>query len=135
MIKTLFYFANTEAEYLENVQNVAPYTIVFCKDTNTIWRDGKRYGGDNTVVRIDEQSSSISYAINDSSTEHPTNETDWVAERPAGEQGRYLWTRDITAYTDGTHTITYGVVYFPLDGAGTAIDKNNTFVRYSNQKT
>lgn len=58
-----------------------------------------------------------------------------MSERPEAQQGRYLWTRDITAYTDGTYTITYGVVYFPLDGAGTEIDRDRTYIRYSTQKT
>ena len=47
MINTLFYFVDYEAEYLAHKQDVAPYTIVFCKDTNTIWKDGKKYGGGN----------------------------------------------------------------------------------------
>lgn len=48
MISSIFYFANTEQEYLDNFNNhqVKPYTIVFCKDTHTLWKDGIKYGGD-----------------------------------------------------------------------------------------
>lgn len=47
MINTIFYFADTQAEYLDNWQKgeVKPHTICFAKDTKTIWRDGQRFSG------------------------------------------------------------------------------------------
>lgn len=48
MISSIFYFADTEQEYLDNFRNnqVKPYTIVFCRDTHTLWKNGIKYGGD-----------------------------------------------------------------------------------------
>lgn len=135
MIKTLFYFVDTEAEYQSQKGQISPYTIVLCKDNHTIWKNGERFGGDGTIVRINTDESNISYAINDSATQYPTNESAWSIERPELIQGKYLWTRDITVYTDGTYTITYGVIYVPYDGKGTAIDPENTYVRYSTRTT
>lgn len=47
MISSIFYFAETEQEYLDNFNRhqVKPYTIVFCKDTKSLWKNGIRYGG------------------------------------------------------------------------------------------
>ena len=47
MISSIFYFAETEQEYLDNFNRhqVKPYTIVFCKDTRSLWKNGVRYGG------------------------------------------------------------------------------------------
>jgi ElaB/YqjD/DUF883 family membrane-anchored ribosome-binding protein len=47
MINTIFYFANNQAEYLDNWNRgeVKPHTICFAADTNTIWRNGERYSG------------------------------------------------------------------------------------------
>lgn len=56
MISSIFYFAETEQEYLDNFNRhqVKPYTIVFCKDTKSLWKNGIRYGG-NTTSEITDQ--------------------------------------------------------------------------------
>lgn len=50
MINSIFYFADTEQEYLDNFNSnqVKPYTIVFCRDTRSLWKNGVKYGGDST---------------------------------------------------------------------------------------
>ena len=47
MINTIFYFADTQQEYLDNYAqgSVKPHTICFAKDTKTVWRDGQRFTG------------------------------------------------------------------------------------------
>lgn len=47
MINTIFYFADTQQEYLDNYAqgSVKPHTICFAKDTKTVWRDGQRFSG------------------------------------------------------------------------------------------
>lgn len=49
MISSIFYFADTEQEYLDNYnrRQVKPYTIVFCRDTHTLWKNGIKYSGDS----------------------------------------------------------------------------------------
>ena len=51
MISSIFYFADTEQEYLDNFnrRQVKPYTIVFCKDTHSVWKNGVRYGGSTSA--------------------------------------------------------------------------------------
>jgi hypothetical protein len=52
MINTVFYFADSENEYLNKYRNnqVSPYTIALCKDTHSLWKDGERYGFGTTSV-------------------------------------------------------------------------------------
>ena len=47
MINTIFYFVDTEQEYQakRNSGEIKPYTIVFVRDTRTIWKNGIRYSG------------------------------------------------------------------------------------------
>lgn len=65
MISSIFYFADTEQEYLDNFNNhqVKPYTIVFCRDTKTLWKNGVRYGGDTTGEVVTSIETKISDAI------------------------------------------------------------------------
>ena len=60
MISSIFYFADTEQEYLDNFnrRQVKPYTIVFCKDTHSVWKNGVRYGG-STSAETQSQISEI----------------------------------------------------------------------------
>lgn len=60
MISSIFYFADTEQEYLDNFNRhqVKPYTIVFCKDTHSVWKNGIRYGG-STSAETQSQISEI----------------------------------------------------------------------------
>lgn len=50
MIKTVFYFTETEQQYLSQWRNgeVSPNTIVLCKDTHSLWKGGERYGVGST---------------------------------------------------------------------------------------
>lgn len=57
MINTIFYFTDTEQEYLDTYAygQVKPHTICFARDTKSIWRDGLRFSG----LRKDEVDSII----------------------------------------------------------------------------
>lgn len=61
MINTIFYFADTQQEYLDNYAqgSVKPHTICFAKDTKTIWRDGQRFSGMLQNEVIDEINSIV----------------------------------------------------------------------------
>lgn len=67
MINTIFYFADTQAEYLDNWQKgeVKPHTICFAKDTKTIWRNGMRFSGLRQDEVDDEIHQLTDEAIND----------------------------------------------------------------------
>lgn len=47
MINTIFYFVDTDQEYQAKRDSgeIKPYTIVFVRDTRSIWKNGVRYGG------------------------------------------------------------------------------------------
>ena len=74
MISSIFYFADTEQEYLDNFNRhqVKPYTIVFCKDTRSLWKNGVRYGGSTSSEVggqlddiIDSQITPLLHQLND----------------------------------------------------------------------
>lgn len=90
-------------------------------------------GRDGASITIDTENSSIMYAIGTSPTTPPAS--GWSTSIPAAQQGKFLWTRDITAYSDGTSTTTYGVTYSSTDGKSVQIDTSKTYVRYSTVKT
>lgn len=101
-------------------------------------------GNKGDSVSYDSEHSSITYAIssygspNSQSQDYPTDITSWSPTIPSAQKGKYLWTRDITAYNNaGTieTTTTYGVSYWGTDGSSVQIDTSRTFVRYSTQKT
>lgn len=59
-------------------------------------------------------STEIRYQIGDSGTIAPTGT--WLETPPAPVKGKYLWTRTIIIYTDGTFNQFYSVSYYALDG-------------------
>ena len=68
--------------------------------------------------------------------DYPSDITSWSPTPPAVQKGKYLWTKDDTAYNNaGTivHTITYGVTYQPNDGESVEIDTSKTFIKYCRQ--
>ena len=70
--------------------------------------------GDKGVAGTGIKSSEISYVIHTNGTTAPT--LGWVSTVPAPKQGRYLWTRTITTYTDNTTSTTYSVAYQATNG-------------------
>ena len=107
-------------------------TVPFAKVRNGEKGDGVSY---------DAEHSSVGYAYSSMGTpeagrDYPSDITSWSANPPAIQKGKYLWTKDDTAYNNaGTivHTITYGVQYQPNDGESVEIDSSRTFVKYCKQ--
>lgn len=61
--------------------------------TPALWA---KYGFDGLGV----DNADVMYAISDSNTTAPT--TGWQTDPPAWENGKYIWTKTITTYSDGT---------------------------------
>lgn len=62
------------------------------------------------------ESSKVTYQISDNGKIPPTSI--WENEIPDPVQGKYLWTRTRTTYTDGTFETSYSVSYFAIDSVG-----------------
>lgn len=112
--------------------------------TRNGWQDlGRFKGEDGTSVSYDSKHSSLRYAVSQYGTagsgrQYPSDISSWQNTMPAVQKGKYLWTKDTTAYNNGgtiVYDVTYGVTYWPNDGESVEIDTENTFVRYSTVKT
>ena len=66
-------------------------------------------GKDGVGVR----STVITYGLSDSETTQPTS---WSAQVPTLAKGKYLWTKIVWAYTDGTSETSYQKTYIARDG-------------------
>ena len=108
------------------------------------WSTQSKLVEDGRSVRYDAEHSSIMYAVssygspNSPSQDYPTDITSWSSTTPQPQKGKYLWTRDITAYDNGgviENTTSYGVSYWGTDGSSVNIDTSRTYVRYSSVKT
>ena len=117
------------------------YTTEEPSETATYWRIYAQKGEKGDSVSYDEEHSSIGYAYSsmgtpESGREYPSDITSWSSTPPAVQKGKYLWTKDVTAYDNaGTivYTTTYGVQYQPNDGESVEIDSSRTFVKYCKQ--
>ena len=100
-------------------------------------------GVDGTSVTLDLDNSFMEFAISQygvagEGRDYPSDISTWSRTVPSSQQGKFLWTKDVTAYTDAgvsKTTTTYGVSYYGTDGNSVEIDTANTFVKYSTQKT
>lgn len=63
--------------------------------------------GDNGTDGVGVQTSNVQYALADSGTAHPTS--GWTTTIPTLQDNKYLWTRTIIYYTNGTNTVSYSV--------------------------
>lgn len=115
---------------------------IYVATANGWIREGKN-GTDGASVSYDAEHSSLQYAVSQYGTagsgrSYPSDISSWQNAMPAVQKGKYLWTKDTTAYNnDGTivYDVTYGVTYWPQDGESVEIDTDNTFVKYSTVKT
>jgi hypothetical protein len=110
------------------------------RETIPVIKDGEK-GEKGDSVSYDEEHSSIGYAYSSMGTpeagrDYPSDITSWSPTPPAVQKGKYLWTKDVTAYDNaGTivYTTTYGVQYQPNDGESVEIDSSRTFIKYCRQ--
>lgn len=129
------------------------YTTEAPSDTATYWKIYAQKGqkGDTGTkgdkgdkgdsVAYDPTHSSMGYAYSSMGTpeqgrDYPSDITSWSSNPPTPQKGKYLWTKDVTAYNNaGTivYTTTYGVTYEPNDGESVQIDSTRTFVKYCKQ--
>lgn len=77
------------------------------KDVSKLLEDLK-----NQVISV--ESSEVSYQVGESGTEPPLGA--WSPAPVLVESGKYLWTRTVTTYTDGSSTISYSVSKNGTDG-------------------
>ena len=68
-------------------------------------------GKDGSSVTV--TSTSIQYALSDSGTSTPTS---WLDTPPEPEQGRFMWSRTTTTFSDGKSAVTYGISFSGSDG-------------------
>lgn len=90
---------------------------------HTVYSDGSTYDtqkrvigayGDTGEAGRGVSGSETTYQASDSGTVVPTGE--WTANIPDVPAGKYLWTRTVTTYTDGTSSTAYSVTRQPEDG-------------------
>lgn len=86
--------------------------------------------GDTGATGTGVTGTTIHYTNHTSGTSTPTS--GWSTSVPTPIQGRFLWTRTVTSYSDGTNATTYSIAYNATDGQrgddGNGID--STEVRY-----
>lgn len=82
--------------------------------------------GDN--ITIDSNNSSTMYCVANQGTTPPAANAGWQVARPNASKGQYVWSRVITAYSDGNSTTVYGCEYIPTDGQNGANGADGTSV-------
>ena len=95
----------------EDTGKLANYALMESKKTQAVEDMIKELQG--KVVSIDH--AEVSYQVGESGTEPPTGE--WSSEPVSAEAGKYLWTRTITYYTNGSENTSYSVAQSGKDGA------------------
>lgn len=84
-------------------------------------------GQNGTSVTV--SSTEVKYQESTSGTTAPTGT--WNAS-PSSTKGKYLWTRTVVTYSNGTSTTSYSVSYNGSDGAnGTSVTISSTSVTYA----
>lgn len=71
------------------------------------WSLIKGNNGTDGANGVGVQTSNVQYALGDSGTTAPT--TAWTTTIPTLQDNKYLWTRTIIYYTNGTNTVSYSV--------------------------
>ena len=69
-------------------------------------------------------STEITYQLHTNGTTAPTGT--WLSTPPTPEQGKYLWVRTITEFTDNSTIPTYAVSYYATDGQTGGAGSNGT---------
>lgn len=94
----------------EDTGKLANYTLMESKKTQDVDAIMKELQG--KIVSVDH--SEVSYQVGDSGTEPPEGE--WSFEPVSAESGKYLWTRTITYYTNGSSDTAYSVAKSGTNG-------------------
>ncbi|MFQ7132350.1 MAG: phage tail spike protein [Dorea formicigenerans] len=94
----------------EDTGKLANYTLMESKKTQDVDAIMKELQG--KIVSVNH--SEVSYQVGDSGTEPPEGE--WSSEPVSAESGKYLWTRTITYYTNGSSNTAYSVAKSGTNG-------------------
>lgn len=94
----------------EDTGKLANYTLMESKKTQDVDAIMKELQG--KIVSVDH--SEVSYQVGDSGTEPPEGE--WSFKPVSAESGKYLWTRTITYYTNGSSNTAYSVAKSGTNG-------------------
>lgn len=90
--------------------------------------------GSNGTDGVGIRTSNVHYALGDSPTNPPTN--GWLPTVPTLQDDKYLWTRTITYYTNGTNTVSYSVSKKGETGAtGNGVSSTDVSYGVSNSGT
>ncbi|MEH7223848.1 phage tail spike protein [Bacillus sp. JJ1566] len=101
-VKGQYLWTRTITTY-SDASNVTTYSVSYNATDGQHGTDGK--GIKSTV---------ITYQLHTNGTTVPTGT--WLANPPSPVQGRYLWTRTVISYTDGTSSTSYSTSYHATDG-------------------
>lgn len=85
------------------------------------WRERIKSGSSVTVT-----ASFVVYQVGNSGTTAPTGT--WSNTVPSTGQGKFLWSKHVVNYSDGTHTEVFSVSRFGVDG--TSVSITSTAVNY-----
>lgn len=117
------------------VEGKFPVNGVEYSDTRSIIIKDKALleGKDGVTI----QSSEVRYQSSTSGTVAPTGT--WLVDPPSVAPGRFLWTRTVTSYSDGTSTTAYSVSRQGTNGAagadGTSVTIASTSIMYCKTTT
>ena len=98
---------NPEGKAYLGVAYNMPSPIPSNDPSDYTWSLIKGSNGINGANGVGVQTSNVQYALGDSGTTAPT--TAWTTTIPTLQDNKYLWTRTIIYYTNGTNTVSYSV--------------------------
>lgn len=102
-------------------------TVTYSDGKSTTTYSWNYQGVDGSSVDISSQT--VEYQVSDDGTKAPTGE--WLSDIPQTSAGQYLWTRNITMYSNGLISTSYSVSYHGLNGSnGTSVTVSSTAVTY-----
>ena len=105
------------------VPDLTPQNKYLWNYEHFVYTDGSTYDTEKRVIGVygdtgeagrGVSGSETTYQVSDSGTVVPTGT--WTENIPDVPAGKYLWTRTVTTYTDGTSSTSYSVSRQPEDG-------------------
>jgi hypothetical protein len=124
-VKGQYLWTRTVTSYTDGTSSTT-YSVSYLPTDGQNGNDGKGIS-----------STAIAYQISTSGTTAPTGT--WVTSPPTPIKGRYLWTRTIVSYTDGSSSTSYSTSYYATDGGkgdtGTGISSITEEYYLSTSKT
>ena len=98
---------NPEGKSYLGIAYNMPYPEPSNNPNDYTWSLIKGANGSNGADGVGVQITNVQYALGDSGTKAPT--TGWATTIPTLQDNKYLWTRTIIYYTNGTNSVSYSV--------------------------